>query len=434
MARSKNTVFTDTMIRKLKPETSDYTRGEGNGFTIRVMPSGSKTWMYRYTFDGKLRKMNLGQYPEVTLETARGKFDDARRQVKNGIDVVASSEQARIERRQTPTVALFSEEYFRDIVQHPKYQLKSWQKTQHTITREIIPAIGSMKVTDVSQRDLLAITDAIVARGKLVMANRVFALAGMLMNHAVEKRVLKSNPFAGMKRPGGKESPRARVLTEAEIKTLWIALDSTRLSISSEIRRALKLVLVTCQRPGEVIGMHTSEIDGEWWTIPKERSKNGREQRVYLTTTALELIGDTTGKGYIFKTAGKTDKPMTQPAMNYAIRRQLLSPVLHNGKPVFDKAGRPVTENLLGVAAFCPHDLRRTGATMVSELKFSDEIIDALLNHKKQGIIKAYNRNRYDREKQMALEELERRLLEIIAETATTGGKVISIQTARKAA
>lgn len=424
MARSKNTVFTDTMIRKLKPETSDYTRGEGNGFTIRVMPSGSKTWMYLYTFDGKRRKLNLGQYPEVTLETARGKFEDARRQVKNGVDVVASSEQARIERRQTPTVALFAEEYFRDIVHHPKYQLKSWQKTQHTITREIIPAIGSMKVTDVSQRDLLAITDAIVARGKLVMANRVFAFASMLMNHAVEKRVIVANPFAGMKRPGGKEEPRERNLSEDEIKILWTALESPKLSITDEIRRALKLVLVTCQRPGEVIGLHASEIDGNWWTIPKERSKNGREQRVYLTQTALSLIGNTEGRGYIFKTAGKADKPMTQPAMNYALRRQLLSPVLHNGKPVYDADRKPLTENLLGVDAFCPHDLRKTGATFVSVLGFSDEIVDALLNHKKKGVIKSYNMNKYDREKQQALEALERKILSILHGTEN---KVIPI-------
>jgi len=47
------------------------------------MPSGVKTWLYVYAFDGKRRKMNLGQYPAISLEDARSRFEDARRQVKN---------------------------------------------------------------------------------------------------------------------------------------------------------------------------------------------------------------------------------------------------------------------------------------------------------------------------------------------------------------
>lgn len=409
--------FTDKMIDALKPTDKKQYKSEGNGFTVRVMPTGGKAWLYRYDFEGRRRELHLGVYPEVSLKEARSRFEEARKKVKNGIDVVAAIDAAKQERQQTPTVSQFAEEYYRDIENHPKYKIKTWEKVRHTINKEILPSVGGKKVTDIKPRDLLAITDKIVDRGALVMANRVFAFASMLMNHAVEKRVVAANPFAGMKRPGGKEEARERNLSEDEIKILWSALESPKLSITDEIRKALKLVLVTCQRPGEVIGLHASEIDGNWWTIPKERSKNGREQRVYLTQTALSLIGDTEGRGYIFKTAGKADKPMTQPAMNYALRRQLLSPVLHNGKPVYDADRKPLTENLLGIDSLCPHDLRRTGATMISKLGFSDEIIDALLNHKKQGVIKSYNMHRYDLEKQQALEALERKLQSIISDT-----------------
>lgn len=409
--------FTKAMVDELKPTDKKQYKSEGNGFTIRVMPTGAKAWLYRYDFDGRRRELHLGVYPEVSLKDARSRFEEARKKVKNGIDVVAAVDAAKLERKLTPTVSQFAEEYYADIEKHPKYKLKTWEKVRHTINKEVLPAIGNKKITDIVPRDLLYITDKIVDRGALVMANRVFAFASMLMNHAVEKRVLVANPFAGMKRPGGKEEPRERNLSEDEIKILWSVLDDPKLSITSEIRRAVKLVLITCQRPGEIIGLHADEIDGCWWTIPKERSKNGREQRVYLTATALSLIGDTTGRGYVFKTAGEADKPMTQPAMNYALRRQLLSPVMHKGKPVYDADGKPLTENLLGVAAFCPHDLRRTGATMISRLGFSDEIVDALLNHKKQGIIKSYNMHRYDNEKQQALEALERKILSIIRGT-----------------
>ena len=63
--------------------------------------------------------------------------------------------------------------------------------------------------------------------------------------------------------------------------------------MSDELRRALKLILVTAQRPGEVAGIHTSEIDGNWWTIPSERAKNGKAHRVpasFLLMKMLEIV------------------------------------------------------------------------------------------------------------------------------------------------
>lgn len=57
--------------------------------------------------------------------------------------------------------------------------------------------------------------------------------------------------------------------------------------MSEDARRALRLILVTAQRPGEVAGIHTREIDGRWWTLPQGRSKNTRAQRIYLTDLAL---------------------------------------------------------------------------------------------------------------------------------------------------
>ena len=92
----KKITFTDTMIKKLKPDNSDYCRSEGNGFTIRVLPSGTKTWLYLFTFDGKRRKMNLGSYPDVKLEDARDKFETAKKKVKNGTDPVVEAEDALI--------------------------------------------------------------------------------------------------------------------------------------------------------------------------------------------------------------------------------------------------------------------------------------------------------------------------------------------------
>jgi integrase len=176
-----------------------------------------------------------------------------------------------------------------------------------------------------------------------------------------------------------KKTQKDRVLSEDEINVFWHDLEYS--TMSNEIKRALKLILVTGQRPGEVIGMHSREIDGYWWTIPAHRAKNGKGHRLYLTDFALELIGEK--EGYVFESP-KGDKPMENNAVACAVRRSL-------------------AEGKLTMLAWTPHDLRRTAATQMSILWFSYEIIDAMLNHCKKGVIGIYNRNKYDEEKQAAL-------------------------------
>ena len=259
------------------------------------------------------------------------------------------------------------------------------------------------------------------------MSNQVLKVTRKMFNFGVERDILTHTPFTGVKALAPTNS-RKRTLTETEIKTLWASIDNA--SMSNEIRRALKLILVTAQRPGEVTGMHTRELDGHWWTIPAERAKNGQEHRVYLTDTALELIGDTTGKGFVFPTPHQAkEQPIDAHAMPVAVRRNLEWPLTDKkGKQLYGN-GKPATENRLDVGKFTPHDLRRTAATFMASMGFMDEIIDAVLNHVKQGIIRTYNRHGYDKEKQQALEAWGRKL-----EAITTGTESNVIPLRRKTA
>jgi integrase len=128
--------------------------------------------------------------------------------------------------------------------------------------------------------------------------------------------------------------------------------------------------------------MHASEIDGQWWTIPAERAKNGKTHRVYLIATALKLIGDTAGKGYIFPTPHRgKERSVGDTTLTVAVSRNLAIPLTDGkGKPLYDGQGKPATENRLGGDHFTPHDLRRTAATFMASMGFMDEIIDAVLN------------------------------------------------------
>lgn len=428
----KVTTFTDTMIRKLKPEEKKYIRGEGNGFSIRVMPSGVKTWLYVYSIDGKRREMNLGPYPDISLSVARDKFDAAKKLVVKGIDPLAIAESQKEERRKAPTVTDLCDEYLK---KHAKKNKKSWEQDEAYINREIIPVWGKRKAADIRKRDLTLLLEEIIERGSPVTSNRVRALIQKMFNFAVERDILEYNPCSAVK-PMHKEKPKERNLSEDEILTLWQNLEKPDVIMSQNLKRALKLILVTAQRPGEVTGMHRKEIHGHWWTIPSERSKNGKAHRVYLTKIALELIGDK--KGFIFESP-KTDKndnpqPIDEKGLARALRRNIKGENYlqdkvkrRKGKEYVRGAykAKPLPEepNRLGVEHFTPHDLRRTATSLMAAAKVIREHRERVLNHTLERMDGTYNQHDYDDEKKLALETLERKLNAII--TGNGQGKVI---------
>jgi len=400
-------MFTDKFLKSLKPESSKYYRREGGGFTLRVMPSGVKTWLFIYSFDGKRREMNLGSYPDVSLATAREKHAAARKLLNNGIDPGAVKREAKIERERTPFVADFVQEY---INRYAKEHNRSWREIERALDASIVPAWGNRKITDIRRRDLVVILDRIVDRGAPIMANRVLAYTRKLFSYAVKRDVLEVNPFLGMDRPA-KEKARERTLSSQEIKTFWENLEKT--TMGESVQRALKLILVTAQRPGEVIGMHRREIEGNWWNIPAERSKNGQAHRVFLTPLALELIGDE--EGYIFESP---TYPGNDAAGNPLPPKPYQTRTMTSGiKANLPHTPESTVEDRLGIAHFTPHDLRRTAATGMAEIGIPGDILDRVQNHisrEKQGVGHVYNRYSYDREKQQALEAWERKMTSIL--------------------
>ncbi len=407
--------FTDIYIKNLKPEPTKYYKREAHGFAIKVWPSGVKTWVYIYTFESKRKEMRLGEYPAMKLADARTKYNEAYELHKNGRDPGAEERQQKEERRLADNIEDLVKEY---IKKHAKVNKRSWKNDERLLNKEVVPIWGDRKAEDIRKRDVVLLLEGIVERGSPAMSNQTLKIVRKMFNFAVERDILQHTPCTGVKALAPNNS-RERTLNEAEIKALWANLDAG--IISDEIKRALKLILVTAQRPGEVIGMRAVEIDKRWWTIPSERAKNGRAHRVYLTNLAVSLIGDTKGKDFLFPCPHKKKiKQIEAHAVGVAVRRNLALPVTDkNGKPLFDADGNPVTENKLDIEQFTPHDLRRTAATFLAKMGNMDEVIDAVLNRAKQGVIKVYNQYRYDAEKLKALEAWERKLNSIIAGTTS---------------
>jgi integrase len=413
--RGRGMKFSDKYIDSLRPTDKLYDIREGKGFGVRVLPSGVKTWFFIYRFDGKRRFMNLGHYPSVSLKDAGKKYRDAFDLYEQGKDPLTLFEQSKDERSKAPTIALLTADY---IERHAKRFKRSWEEDERILNKEVVAAWGKKKAEDITKRDVINLLDKIIERGAPAMANNAFQVIRKMFNFATEKDLLKFSPCIGVKLPSPKVA-RDRVLSLDEIKTLWLNLE--KCAMSDDAKRALKLILVTAQRPGEVAGIHAGEIDGRWWTIPAERAKNGNSHRVYLTDEALELIGDTTGKGFVFPTPHKAkERSIDGHALAVAVLRNLAFPVAdEKGKPVMGKDGKQVTETRFGIGKFTPHDLRRTAATFMAESGEMDEVIDAIMNHAKQGVIKVYNQFKYDVQKRAALETWARKLAAITTGTAS---------------
>lgn len=159
--------FTDLFIKNMKPGERKYYRREAGGFTVRVMPSGVKTWLFIYTFDGKRKEMNLGLYcdgdgkPGVSLADAREKFNDATKLLKNGIDPGALERQQQEEHRLAPTVADLCDEY---IKHWAKPRKKSWENDKRSLNKDVIPTWGKIKTKDIRKRDIVLLLEDVVKK------------------------------------------------------------------------------------------------------------------------------------------------------------------------------------------------------------------------------------------------------------------------------
>jgi integrase len=196
------------------------------------------------------------------------------------------------------------------------------------------------------------------------------------------------------------EKGRDRVLTDDEIKSLWAALDleNKKIDIYKPTKLALKLILLTGQRPGEVCGMQWAEVDETVWTIPPERRKTADENRVPILPMAKAVIEQakvfSVDCDHVFRSSYKPEKPMTRHALTRAVSR-------HWSEMKIEEK-------------FTPHDLRRTLRTRLAELKIDDIVAEKILGHKLQGILGIYNRYGYDDEKREALKLWEAKLTAII--------------------
>jgi integrase len=405
------------------------------GFGLRVSRGGQRAWIVRYTVSttGRRRRMTLGECRAddagLTLADARDKARKALRQAAEGID---PAEQQR-ERREGKTFGDLAASY----LQFHAKDKRSLPEDTRIINNELLPTWKHIKLADLARADVLTIVRE-KAKTAPIMANRIAALVSTMLNCALDDELVESNVAARI--PKEEETSRDRVLTDAELAELWMALSETARNddqgrplarLNATLNDLFKTRIWTLQRGKEVARITWADVDlvEGMWEIPADIAKNKQAHRVPLTTPVVELLArrlqtarETATWVFEGEVAGSNVGARMKKAASFLVHGDV-----HRSRRRRGATGTSVRKQrpayLPGLSFdFQSHDLRRTGSTALGEAGVADPTISRILNHIVEGprSTRTYNRARHDAVKRAALELWARKLDAIVTGQKTT--------------
>lgn len=366
--------FTDTYIKRLKPQNKRLEKFEGGGFGLLVYPAGTKSWIYRYKINNQKDYIIIGHYPQISLAEARKRFNELReiRRAGDNPKIILEQERNREKYNVNELITHWYENY---VTKHHKQPLQ----IKRQIQADIIPLLGNVSLDKIQPIDVTKALDSIVQRGAPIHANRVLSTLKQVFNYAVSRGSMQQNPANNIRARdiGGLEKPRDRYLSLEEIKALWTFLDSEQCKMFLQTKSAIKIIMLTGVRSAEIRLAQWSGFDfnNSLWIIPPENTKSGITMKIHLTELVKSILQELKSKScssFVLPGLVK-NKPLDDDALPRAIRR------------IQDK---------VGIKEWTAHDLRRTFATQLGETLHVDPVvIEKCLGHKMPKIMATYNRN-----------------------------------------
>jgi integrase len=387
MRRPPNkTKLFDLTVRKLQPQKNSYLLHDTyqRGLAVRVQPSGSKSYLCIYRHGGRPRWYHIGSADAFRLADARKLASRLMFQVAEGIDPAAE----RVAERGKGT---FEELAARYVNEYAKKKNKSWQKTESLVGKNLLPKWGKLKADAITRSDVKAIMAAYADTP--MMANRLKAAASAIFTWAIKEDLLQANPC--LKIEINQAQSRERVLADSEVPSFWTAFGETDDPMHGV---ALKVLLLTGQRPGEVFHMRREHIADGWWNLPGKPqpalgwrgTKNGKDHRVWLPAAVQHIIAD-----------------IDPEAMTGFVFPGERSATVNN----IDQTMRTISAKLDITDLVRPHDLHRTHGTTITGLGFGREAMNRIQNHVEGGIANVYDRHGYAAENKRIMEAVAARLL-----------------------
>lgn len=350
---------------------------------------------------GEARK--LAAQHRVEVETGGDPHEDKLEQRRQ------EEEQRRIEQEQHRLEAerqkLEVERMWEKYMQLVASQLRSRAEKDRVFRKYILPSVKGLCVTEIEKHHALEIIDGLVARDKRRMADKVRQEGAAFFEWLIEREHVERNVFARIRKAMVKKSIRTRVLSDDEIRAIWVTSHP-----EGHWSCWIKLLILTGCRNMEVRGARWSEFDFEQrlWTIPAERYKTGRPHTVHLTDPMIPILNEIPrfrSSDLVFPALGNMCQPMSgdQKVKDRIDKRM---------RDALREAGQPEPEN------WCVHDFRRTIATGLQRLGFRPDIADQVIGHvgtTRQGAAAHYLHYAYEAERKEALEAWSAHVVRVCA-------------------
>jgi integrase len=410
-------LLSDRQIRLAKPTAKETLLSDGGGLYLRIRPSGAKDWLFIYTFAGKRRKMGLGSLDGSSLATARTEADKARNCVAKQIDPQLNQQQLVAE--QTAQRDALNAKKARLTVKElfgrwEKLKLKNRKdkgaEVRRSFEKDVFPTLGAVAAEDVTQKIVAAALDKVVERGARIVARNMLGDIRQMFGFGISRELVERDPTSRLKRDDfGKKVERERTLAEEEIKALPEKLKNARMAETSTA--AIWIMLSTCCRVGEVSQAEWMDVNFEsgTWRIPAGNSKNAKAHTVYLSPfaarqfAALKVLAE--DSSWVLP-AKRTDQHIGLKSLAKQIGDRQ-----RGDRPPLAHRCQNINALELPGGKWTPHDLRRTGATLMGVLGIRPDVIEKCLNHVEQNkIVRIYQRQKLEAEQAEAWRLLGERL------------------------
>jgi integrase len=368
--------LSDAKLRTLREPGKHF---DGAGLYLEVMPNGARYWRLKYRVAGKEKRLAFGVYPEVSLKEARDKATEARSQLRAGDDPGAMRKAAKVK-------AAFESENTLEAVagEWIEHQSRRWtevskERVLASLKNDIFPSLGAQPLAAIRPLDVKHAVLKIERRGAADQATRVLQRVKAIYRWAVVHGRIEANPMLDLM-PSEILKPRQvqhrAALSMKEMPDFLRLLRTYGGDIHT--RLALRLLVLTALRPGEVRGARWSEIDldGAVWEIPGERMKMRDPHLVPLSKQAVEVLRQmhslSGNSDLVFPSPFYPSKPLSENTFNSALARM----------------------GFKGTAT--AHGFRAVFSTAANEHGWDADVIERQLAHKERNEVRAaYHRAAY---------------------------------------
>jgi integrase len=376
--------LTDAKVRTLTDPGKHF---DGGGLYLELEKTGGRYWRLKYRFGGKEKRLALGVYPAVGLRDARDKSAAARALLKAGEDPGELRKAAKVRALYEQDNTL--EAVARDWIHHQaaRWEPETLERIRASLATDIFPTLGARPLASIKPGEVMAAVKLIEKRGAAVLASRVLQRVKSIYRWAVTHERIESNPMLDLVpseilKPH--EVTHRAALADRDVPEFLGKLASYE--GDPRTVQALRLLMLTAARPGEVRGARWDEfdLDAALWIIPAERMKMRTEHRVPLSRQALEVLrtmqplsGDSE---LVFPSPSYRSKPLSENTFNSAMARM----------------------GYKGSAT--AHGFRSLFSTVANECGWNPDVIERQLAHIERNKVRAaYHRSTYtsDREKMM---------------------------------